>query len=166
MGAVMSNNSNSSKESINDVVNRLRNKRKQVSSSHNTTSDDNVRADTIILGVRPSQRASKKTPPPKAAERTWIVNQIVKQLLFGKLTQGQALKELRINVLGLKQDVYANLVDVSRKTLSDIENDRGNYKTDILNKVFKPFGLRVGLIPSSSSMLNSLLDCNKSPVDE
>ncbi len=162
----MSNNSNSSKESINDVVNRLRNKRKQVSSSHNTTSDDNVRADTIILGVRPSQRASKKTPPPKAAERTWIVNQIVKQLLFGKLTQGQALKELRINVLGLKQDVYANLVDVSRKTLSDIENDRGNYKTDILNKVFKPFGLRVGLIPSSSSMLNSLLDCNKSPVDE
>ncbi|MGR5457941.1 helix-turn-helix transcriptional regulator [Vibrio sp. PNB22_1_1] len=162
----MSNNSNSSKESINDVVNRLRNKRKQVSGSHNTTSDDNVRADTIGLGVRPAQRASKKTPPPKAAERTRIVNQIVKQLLFGELTQGQALKELRINVLGLKQDVYANLVDVSRKTLSDIENDRGNYKTDILNRVFKPFGLKVGLIPSSSSMLNSLLNSNKSPVDE
>ncbi|MEF1257051.1 MULTISPECIES: helix-turn-helix transcriptional regulator [unclassified Vibrio] len=160
MGAVMSNNNKSSKESINDVVNRLRHNRKQVSSPHNTNSDDNVKADTVNIGGRTSQRASKKTLPPKATERSRIVNQIVKQLLFGELTQGQALKELRINVLGLKQDVYARLVDVSRKTLSDIENDRGNYKTDILNKVFKPFGLKVGLIPSSSSMLNSLLDNN------
>ncbi|WP_122054118.1 helix-turn-helix transcriptional regulator [Vibrio sp. Evd11] len=162
----MSNNNKSSKESINDVVHRLRNNRKQLSSSYGTTSNDSVRPDTIRLRVRPSQRASKKTPTPKAIERTKIVNQIVKQLLFGDLTQGQALKELRINVLGLKQDVYAKLVDVSRKTLSDIENDRGNYKTDILNKVFKPFGLRVGLIPSSTSMLNSLLNNDKSPVDE
>lgn len=162
----MSNNSESSKESINDVVNRLRNNRKQVSSSHNTANDDKVRADASDLRVRLSQRASKKTLLPKANERNRIVNQIVKQLLFGELTQGQALKELRINMLGLKQDIYAKLVDVSRKTLSDIENDRGNYKTDILDKVFKPFGLKVGLIPSSSSMLNSLLNSNKSPIDE
>lgn len=166
MGAVMSNNHKSSNESINDVVNRLRNNRKQASSSHNTTSDDKVRADNVSLRVRSYQRASTKTLLPKANERNRIVNQIVKQLLFSELTQGQALKELRINVLGLKQDVYAKLVDVSRKTLSDIENDRGNYKTDILNKVFKPFGLRVGLIPSSTSMLNSLLNSNKSPIDE
>lgn len=156
----MSNNNKSSKESINDVVNRLRRNRKQVSNPHNTNSDNNVKADTVNFGGRTSKRASKKTLPPKATERSRIVNQIVKQLLFGELTQGQALKELRINVLGLKQDVYARLVDVSRKTLSDIENDRGNYKTDILNKVFKPFGLKVGLIPSSLSMLNSLLDDN------
>ncbi|MCE7576637.1 helix-turn-helix domain-containing protein [Aliivibrio fischeri] len=162
----MSNNSESSKESINDVVNRLRNNRKQVSNSHNTTNDDKVRADESDLRVRLSQRASKKALLPKANERNRVVNQIVKQLLFGELTQGQALKELRINVLGLKQDIYAKLVDVSRKTLSDIENDRGNYKTDILDKVFKPFGLKVGLIPSSSSMLNSLLNSNKSPIDE
>ncbi|MGN2615007.1 helix-turn-helix transcriptional regulator [Aliivibrio fischeri] len=162
----MSNNHKSSNESINDVVNRLRNNRKQASSSHNTTSDDKVRADNVSLRVRSYQRASTKTLLPKANERNRIVNQIVKQLLFSELTQGQALKELRINVLGLKQDVYAKLVDVSRKTLSDIENDRGNYKTDILNKVFKPFGLRVGLIPSSTSMLNSLLNSNKSPIDE
>ncbi|MCE2594871.1 helix-turn-helix domain-containing protein [Motilimonas cestriensis] len=156
----MSNTTKSSKESVNDVVNRLRQNRKQTASSQQIQSDDKVKADAINTRARTSQRASKKTLPTKAAERSRIVNQIVKQLLFGELTQGQALKELRINVLGLKQDVYAKLVDVSRKTLSDIENDRGNYKTDILNKVFKPFGLRVGLIPSSSNMLNSLLDNN------
>jgi DNA-binding XRE family transcriptional regulator len=80
--------------------------------------------------------------------------------LLGELTQGQALKNLRINILGLKQDVFARLVDVSRKTLSDIENDRGSYNTEILNKVFKPFGLKVGLIPSSPNLLNALLKEN------
>jgi len=77
--------------------------------------------------------------------------------LLGELTQGQALKSLRIKILGLKQDVFARLIDVSRKTLSDIENDRGSYNTEILNKVFKPFGLKVGLLPSSSDALKSLL---------
>jgi DNA-binding XRE family transcriptional regulator len=77
--------------------------------------------------------------------------------LLGELTQGQALKSLRINILGLKQDLFARLVDVSRKTLSDIENDRGSYNTEILNKVFKPFGLKVGMLPSSPDVLKSLL---------
>ncbi|CAH8189750.1 hypothetical protein VAEU17_190060 [Vibrio aestuarianus] len=67
------------------------------------------------------------------------------------------MKNLRINILGLKQDVFARLVDVSRKTLSDIENGRGSYNTEILNKVFKPFGLKVGLLPSSPDVLRSLL---------
>ncbi|EVT76331.1 helix-turn-helix family protein [Vibrio parahaemolyticus V14/01] len=77
--------------------------------------------------------------------------------MLAELTQGQALKSLRINILGLKQDVFARLVDVSRKTLSDIENDRGSYNTEILNKVFKPFGLKVGMLPSSPDVLKSLL---------
>ncbi|PKF49087.1 helix-turn-helix transcriptional regulator [Enterovibrio nigricans] len=103
------------------------------------------------------QRVSKNKTSVDAAERKNVANKIIKQLLFGELTQGQALKALRINVLGLKQDVYAKLVDISRKTLSDIENDRGSYKTDILNKAFKPFGLKVGLLPSSTNALRSLL---------
>ncbi|MGU3414186.1 helix-turn-helix transcriptional regulator [Enterobacteriaceae bacterium C34A] len=74
-----------------------------------------------------------------------------------KLSQGEALRLLRIEVLGLKQDSYAHLVDVSRKTISDIENNRGNYSVDVMNKVFRPFGLKVGLVPVSTSLLNSLL---------
>ncbi|RZM80146.1 helix-turn-helix transcriptional regulator [Pseudoalteromonas rubra] len=105
-----------------------------------------------------AQRVSKNTTSVSAARRKGIASQIIRRLLFGELTQGQALKELRINVLGLKQEVYANLVNISRKTLSDIENDRGNYKTEVLNKAFKPFGLKIGLVPTSSAMLMSILE--------
>ncbi len=42
-------------------------------------------------------------------------NRIIKHLLLGELIQGQALKSLRISILGLKQDVFARLVDVSKK---------------------------------------------------
>lgn len=52
-------------------------------------------------------------------------------------------------LIGLKQDTYTNLVRVSRKTLSEIENDRGNYTAEEVNKVFKPFDLKVGLMPRS-----------------
>lgn len=76
---------------------------------------------------------------------------------MGELTQGQALKELRVSVLGVKQDTFSKMVGVSRKTISEIENDRGVFKTDILDKAFKPFGLKVGLIPVSNSLLNSVL---------
>ncbi|TON47279.1 transcriptional regulator [Vibrio parahaemolyticus] len=96
-------------------------------------------------------------PSTRPSERKTEASKTIKQLLLGKLTQGQALKYLRINILGLKQDVFAKLVGVSRKTLSDIENDRGSYNTEILNKVFKPFGLKVGLLPSSLDALKSLL---------
>ncbi|MGC7890737.1 helix-turn-helix transcriptional regulator [Vibrio anguillarum] len=109
------------------------------------------------LNTPTRSKASKNAKAVSAAERKTEANKIIKQLLLGELTQGQALKNLRINILGLKQDVFARLVDVSRKTLSDIENDRGSYNTEILNKVFKPFGLKVGLLPSSPDTLKSLL---------
>ncbi|WP_017045603.1 helix-turn-helix transcriptional regulator [Vibrio ordalii] len=109
------------------------------------------------LNTPTRSKASKNAKAVSAAERKTEANKIIKQLLLGELTQGQALKNLRINILGLKQDVFARLVDVSRKTLSDIENDRGSYNTEILNKVFKPFGLKVGLLPSSPDALKSLL---------
>ncbi len=89
--------------------------------------------------------------------RTTLIRSVIYQLMLEKLSQGEALRLLRIEVLGLKQDSYAHLVDVSRKTISDIENNRGNYSVDVMNKVFRPFGLKVGLVPVSTSLLNSLL---------
>lgn len=80
----------------------------------------------------------------------------IRDILLGKITQGEALKRLRVEVLGMKQDEYAKLVSVSRKTLSDVENGRGNYSADIINKIFKPFGLQTGLVPISKSLIASL----------
>lgn len=80
------------------------------------------------------------------------------KLLFSDITQGDALIQLRIQVLGINQEKYAKLVNVSRKKLSDIENNRGNPSVEVLNKVFKPFGLNVGWIPISSTVLKNMLD--------
>lgn len=149
-------NKPSHKESVQDVVARLRANRNQQQSikegeaAH--SSNDQPQCNSPMR-----TKASKNTMAVSAAERKTEANKIIKRLLFGELTQGQALKNLRVTILGLKQDVFAKLVGISRKTLSDIENDRGSYNTEVLNKVFKPFGLQVGLLPSSPDTLRSLL---------
>ncbi len=149
-------NKPSNKESVQDTVARLRASRnqQQPKTGKNATYSSEERSQ---LNTPTRSKASKNAKAVSAAERKTEANKIIKQLLLGELTQGQALKYLRLHILGLKQDVFARLVDVSRKTLSDIENDRGSYNTEILNKVFKPFGLKVGLLPSSPDVLQSLL---------
>lgn len=102
-------------------------------------------------------RASKIRKTVATLERKDVIHQIISQLLFGDITQGEALKALRIKILGLNQERYAKLINISRKTLSEIENDKGNYSADIINKAFKPFGLKMGLIPVTPHLLFSLL---------
>ncbi|MGM3175652.1 helix-turn-helix transcriptional regulator [Dickeya lacustris] len=102
-------------------------------------------------------RASKNSRPLNTSERQLAMQNIIRRMMFGEISQGNTLKELRLNVLGLRQEAYATLVGVSRKTLSEIENGKGNYTADIINKVFKPFGLKVGLMPVSSSLLAEIL---------
>ncbi|EHS1090053.1 helix-turn-helix domain-containing protein [Vibrio cholerae] len=145
----------SNKESVQDTVARLRANRNQQQPKVGKNATHSIKEQTLDTPTR--SKASKNAKAVSAAERKTEANKIIKHLLLGELTQGQALKSLRINILGLKQDVFARLVDVSRKTLSDIENDRGSYNTEILNKVFKPFSLKIGLLPSSPYALKSLL---------
>ncbi|EGR1418770.1 XRE family transcriptional regulator [Vibrio cholerae] len=152
MGATMKP---SNKESVQDTVARLRANRNQQQPKVGKNATHSIKEQTLDTPTR--SKASKNAKAVSAAERKTEANKIIKHLLLGELTQGQALKSLRINILGLKQDVFARLVDVSRKTLSDIENDRGSYNTEILNKVFKPFSLKIGLLPSSPDALKSLL---------
>lgn len=92
------------------------------------------------------QRVSHSMPKLEGLERTYAKDAVLEQLASGKISQGQALKQLRVQVLGLKQMQFANMVRVSRKTLSDIENDKGNYSINTLNQIFRPFGLKVGLV--------------------
>ena len=102
-------------------------------------------------------RASSNKAQLTAITRKDVIENIIKALLYSEISQGEALLRLRLNVTGLKQGDYAKLVNVSRKTISDIENNKGNPSGDILNKVFKPIGLKVGLIPSSPTILQNIL---------
>jgi len=103
------------------------------------------------------QRASKRLMPMTKDEQLIAINHIIKRLLLNEMTQGEALRELRVDVLGLRQEAYTELTGVSRKTLSEIENDKGNYTAEIVNKVFKPFDLKVGLVPTSNQLLAAIL---------
>ncbi|QUX98052.1 transcriptional regulator [Marinomonas sp. CT5] len=134
-----------------DVINELVVAVKKTEAISNKTESDTSSAHT------PRQRASKSLEPMTKEEQLIAINQIIKRLLLDEMTQGTALKELRVNVLGLRQDAYTQLTGVSRKTLSEIENDKGNYTAEIINKVFKPFDLKVGLVPTSSQLLAAIL---------
>ena len=103
------------------------------------------------------QRASKSLMPMTKEEQLIAINQIIRRLVLDEMTQGEALRELRVDVLGLRQEAYTKLTGVSRKTLSEIENDKGNYTAEIVNKVFKPFEIKVGLVPTSSQLLAAIL---------
>jgi len=103
------------------------------------------------------QRASKNLTPMTKEEQLIAINLIIKRLLMDEISQGAALRELRVKVLGLRQEAYTELTGVSRKTLSELENDKGNYTPEVINKVFKPFDLKVGLVPASSQLLVAIL---------
>ncbi|MCT9844395.1 helix-turn-helix domain-containing protein [Leclercia adecarboxylata ATCC 23216 = NBRC 102595] len=114
-------------------------------------------ADEALITGSGSQRFSPNKPRVNTLDRKPVMHAIIRDLLLGNITQGQALKRLRIEVLGLRQDDYARLVKVARKTLSEVENDKGNFSAEMVNKVFKPFGLETGLVPTSKSLIVSLL---------
>lgn len=96
----------------------------------------------------------KKLTP---AEREALLLQLLQQLLGGQISEGQLLRTLRKEVLGLSQDGYAALVGISRRTLSDIERDTGSPSITLLNAVFKPLGLQVGLLPRNPALMRRLM---------
>lgn len=104
-----------------------------------------------------TQRVSKtkKMPPPE--QRTAVRDQVVRQLLLNEISLGQVLKHLRLNVLAMKQEQYAKLVKISRKTLSDLENDKGNYSIEIINQTLRPFELQVGIVPINRDLIRQTL---------
>lgn len=102
------------------------------------------------------QRVSAGLKKVKTVDRQAVIHAIIHDIMLAAISQGEALKKLRVEVLGLRQDEYARLVDVSRKTLSDVENDKGNYSAEIINKIYKPFGLETGLVPISKTLISSL----------
>ncbi|BFM50487.1 helix-turn-helix transcriptional regulator [Marinomonas sp. THO17] len=104
------------------------------------------------------QRASKNLAALTEQEQSIATQDIVRRLLTGDISQGKALRELRVKVLGLRQEAYTELTGVSRKTLSEVENDKGNYTAEIINKMFKPFQLKVSLVPTSSDDLKAILN--------
>ncbi|WGE81004.1 helix-turn-helix domain-containing protein [Actinobacillus equuli subsp. haemolyticus] len=103
------------------------------------------------------KNSSPTRPKMNGIERQLIRETIIVQLLKGEISQGQALRRLRVEALGINQQDYLKLAKVSRQTLSNIENDKGNYSIETINQVFKPMGLKLGLMPISKDLMDSFL---------
>ena len=65
----------------------------------------------------------------------------------GRLSLGEATRRMR-KIVGMTQTEYARLIGIAPRVLMDIERGHGNPRLDTLEKLAKPFGLRVGFIGS------------------
>jgi len=65
----------------------------------------------------------------------------------GGMTLAATVKAMR-RVTGLTQPEYARLVGVAPRALIDVERGVANPTLETLEKIGRPFGLRVGLVPA------------------
>ncbi|GKW23920.1 helix-turn-helix domain-containing protein [Pectobacterium polonicum] len=93
-----------------------------------------------------------------SSERDALLAHLLTEFFNERLSIGGLLHKLRKDVFGMSQEQYATLVEVSRRTLSDIEKDRGSQSIMLLNRVFRPLGLKVGLLPRSTHLMYDLLE--------
>lgn len=100
-----------------------------------------------------------KTRHPDDREAALVA--LLRQFYAGELTEGQLLRALRRDVLGLSQTRYAELVGISRRTLSDLEGDKGNATLEVMDRVFRPLGLEVSLLPRKRRLLEQALTPSK-----
>jgi transcriptional regulator with XRE-family HTH domain len=84
-------------------------------------------------------------------ERRIVLEVIQAMLLEGRLTVGQALRVLRARHLEVTRRAYAKRVGLSYSALTKLEEDEGNPTLGSIEQAFRPFGLRVGLVPVAGS---------------
>lgn len=94
-----------------------------------------------------------KSLTPSEKEQLLIV--LTAALIKGEISEGDLLKKLRSDYLGLSQEAYAKLVGISRRSLHEVESNRRELTVTTLNKVFSPLGFRVGLTPKSLHVLKA-----------
>lgn len=88
--------------------------------------------------------------PRTGAEREEFVNSLLAEQIQGRITYGEMLRQLRIELTGMTQTDFASRVGISRRSLTQLENDDSNPTIGVLSRVFRPFGLMVGMTPMGS----------------
>lgn len=75
------------------------------------------------------------------AERQRLIEDIKSRSAAGEESLGTSIRRLRLEVTGLDQDSFATMCKLTTKTLSSLENGKGNPTINTLNGILKPFGL-------------------------
>ncbi|HHR5901539.1 TPA: helix-turn-helix transcriptional regulator [Providencia alcalifaciens] len=142
---------------LTNEINRLSN---QIENINKIRYEDNIKkkereSDEIYSSVK--DKSKSKHAKNLAIEEKYYL-EISRKFLLGEITIGEGIQQLRKNFLRLNQEKFAKLVGVSRKTISDVENNRGNLSIETLNAIAKPFQLKLTLLPTSSDILEKLID--------
>jgi len=77
--------------------------------------------------------------------RRQIMEEVEQQLNNGDIEFGEAIKTLRKDITGLRQQEFAKLCGVSLRTLAQIESGKGNPTIKTLNQLLRLFGMKVGI---------------------
>lgn len=78
--------------------------------------------------------------------RALLIESVEQGLADGSLEIGDAVRRLRTEVTGLHQSQFAKMCKISVRTLVHIEHGEGNQTLKSLNAVFRPFGLKMGVV--------------------
>lgn len=73
------------------------------------------------------------------AERDEYCDALVERAATGEITWGQVVRSLRKDVASLNQATFARAVNISVRTLRNLENDDGNPTLATLEAVLKSF---------------------------
>ena len=88
-----------------------------------------------------------KTPKGLSlGEREAFYDDLERRLLAGEVTIAEAIRSLRVDLLGVDQETFARIGRISARTLKSIEAGRGNPTIATLNGLLTPFGFRVGVV--------------------
>jgi len=91
-------------------------------------------------------RKHKSAQQLTVLERTSLIESIQQALTEGTLEIGDAVRRLRVEVTGLHQTQFAKMCKISVRTLVHIEHGEGNQTLKSLNAVFRPFGMKMGVV--------------------
>ena len=91
-----------------------------------------------------------------AESRQLFLLNAVQELMRGVTSRGQLIRNLRKNLLMMNQQEFAVFCKISRRTLTEIENDADGLNEGSLNRVLGIFGLQMGVVPISLYQVEKL----------
>lgn len=71
---------------------------------------------------------------------------LILKMYRGEMTLGEFVKGIR-DLNGMTQAQFAKFTKLSRQTIINIEQDKGNYSINTINRVLKMGGLKLGIAP-------------------
>ncbi|WP_194756364.1 helix-turn-helix transcriptional regulator [Aliidiomarina indica] len=78
-----------------------------------------------------------------ADERKALIAQIDEALASNTISIGEAIKKIRTELYGMNQNDYAKFINVSDKTLRDVEKGNTDARLSIVNKLLAPGSFQV-----------------------